>query len=704
MTDKAGLSAARNVLLASAILALTLSSYLPAIHGGFIWDDDDYVTQNAALRDLQGLGQIWSRPGSVAQYYPLTYTTFWVDYHLWGLRPLPYHVENVVLHAISAIILWRLLAGLAVPGAWLAAALFALHPVQVESVAWITERKNVLAGVFYVGAGYAYLSGAGLLGGDRTGAARPAWSAVSLLLFLCALLSKTVTCSLPAVLLLIIWWKREGDVRRHARALAPFFVVGMVSAAMTVWMERYNVQAVGKEWGLSPPARCLLAGRALCFYAGKLFWPSRLAFIYPRWQINTSDWQQYLYPIAAVAVMVALWLARRRIGKGPLVAALCFAGALFPALGFFNTYPMRYSYVADHFQYLASIFLIVPAAAVVSLAAERLFAQAKEFKAFLPGMLLAICWMLTWRQGYVYTDLTTLWTDTLRKNPDCWLAHNNLGNEFDRAGNYAKAWEHYREAQRVEPDFPETPLNVGLLLIKEGRPGEAIGYFQRTLELRPRDVRGHYNMGVALVQSGRIAEGISHLRTALEIDPGSADTHHSLGAGLMLQGELPEATQHLQEAVRLNPRFHQAQANLGQALLRQGDIAQAIVHLKTALELQPDFAMAHRYLAEALAADGETDEAVRHYRQALHLNPGQSEIRFGLAKALADAGRLEDAVGEYERILRTRPNNAAAHFGLGEVLQRQGKLQEAAESYRRALQSRPDMREAREKLESIGSE
>ncbi len=381
-------------LLALTLLAATFIAYQPVWHAGFIWEDDDYVTKNQALHSVDGLQRIWSTPGTTHQYYPLVFTSFWVEYHLWRLQPFGYHLVNVILHAVNAVLLWRVLRRLGLPGAWWAAAIFALHPVNVESVAWITERKNTLSGLFYLLAALAWLRFRPLTAGEtsRTPEWRFYW--VALGLFACALLSKTVTCSLPAVLVLLIWWKTGRLEKRDGLALAPWFVLGAASGLMTRWMER-RLGASGAPWELSFVQRCLVAGRALWFYAGKLIWPHDLTFSYPRWRVDAGVVWQYSFPLAALAVVAALWKVRSRIGRGPLVAVLFFAITLVPALGFFDVFPFRYSYVADHFQYIASLGLIALGAALVGRAAMYFRAPA-----MLPGfaaVILPLLMILTWR-------------------------------------------------------------------------------------------------------------------------------------------------------------------------------------------------------------------------------------------------------------------------------------------------------------------
>ena len=398
----------------AVIVGTTAVAYLPALRGGFIWDDDDHITRNLAVVSADGLRKIWFEPRLTPQYYPLVFSSFWLEYRLWGANPLGFHVSNVVLHILNAWILWLVLRRLSIPAAWLAAGIFALHPVHVESVAWITERKNVLSGCFYLTSILAYLRFAAI-GDTRTVKedCRREWFSyfLAFMLFTAAPLAKTVSCSLPAVMLLLLWWKDRLTVKT-AMPLLPFFVVGMLGAATTIWFERTQIGAVGVDWDLSPVQRCLIAGRALWFYLGKLAWPTRLSFIYPRWTINAGQWWQYLYPISFVVLLVVLWVFRRAISKGPLVACLIYSGTLLPALGFFDVYPMRFSFVADHFQYLASIapmtlFVAWLAglhafrgeASVREAAGRPAWPPVKDMPTLLGVPLLGILAILTWRSS-----------------------------------------------------------------------------------------------------------------------------------------------------------------------------------------------------------------------------------------------------------------------------------------------------------------
>jgi protein O-mannosyl-transferase len=501
----------RKLLPGLALAAITLAAYLPVIWwGGFIWDDPDYVINNMTLRTLEGLLRMWTDPHALPQYYPLVHTTFWMEYQLWGLNPLGYHLVNVLLHAASALVLWRLLVRLGLPGAWLAAAIFAVHPVHVESVAWITERKNVLSGLLYLLSLGLFLravrvtrapdpapEGTAPAARSEIAAAAvpfaplaPVWGAYAcaLVLFVGALLSKTVTASLPAAVLLLIWWKR-GRIRPIEIAWTiPFFAVGLVLAMQTAHLEQVRVGAMGQEWqyGASPLsellARTIIAGRALWFYAWKLAWPVNLAFIYERWEINWRDPLQYAYPAMAIVIIVALFALRRRIGRGPVVGVLFFTGTLFPALGFFNVFPHRYAFVADHFQYHASIGLIVLAAALLARATARF---PLPLRAVLSGLLLFPLAVRANAQSQLYQSPITLWDDTVRKSPRNWMAWTNLGNALVAEKRIEEAIPLYEHALTLAPHVDDVQWNAGVARARQGRYREAEHHFRRTVEIKP---------------------------------------------------------------------------------------------------------------------------------------------------------------------------------------------------------------------------
>jgi protein O-mannosyl-transferase len=544
--------------LAGLLTALVLLTYLPAYGSGFVWDDDYYVSANPTLRDLAGLRSIWLDVFATPQYYPLVHTSFWLEYRLVGASPHLYHFTNVVLHAANALLLWRIVVHLGVPGAWLIAAVFALHPVQVESVAWITERKNVLSAFFYLAAALTYLR---FSAQADSGVRRWRLYSGSFLLYLAALLSKTVSASLPAALLLILWWKRGSILRRDWMTLAPMLLFGAAFGLLTVWLEREHVLARGPEWDLSLLERGLIAGRALWFYAAKLAWPQDLAFIYPRWAIDPGLWWQYLFPLAAIAVVCALFLLRRRLGRGPVTAVLLFAGTLFPALGFFNIYPMRYSFVANHFQYLACIGLIALAVGALARRIEEANLQrSASIMAVMP--MLAVLAALSWWNTLAYVDMEGLWRDTLEKNPQAWMAHHNLGIELDRQGRHADARKHFQAAVDLKPSHFRAHHKLGRSLAREGKLDEAIAHFQWAVRLAPGEKQFRSSLGEAYLRRGDFVAAEMELRQVLEPAFSHAPTLTKLARALIGQGRMDEARAALDEALRLDADNPQAMALL----------------------------------------------------------------------------------------------------------------------------------------------
>ncbi len=447
------------ILWGAALVVMVAVCYAPTLRDGFIWDDDAHVTQNRTLRSLHGLWQIWFVPFSLPQYYPLVHTTFWIEYHLWGSNPIGYHAVNVLLHAASVLLLWRLLAQLRLPGAWLAAALFAVHPVQVESVAWVTERKNVLSLALVLASLVCYLRFAPADEGEPRGDVasmspnrRLRWYAGALFLFVAALLSKSVVASAPAVLLVIDWWKRGRISRRDVMPLIPFLALGIAAGLHTAWLEKHDVGAAGAEWAFSPIDRVLIAGRVAWFYAAKLVWPHPQMFFYPRWAIDSHAAWQYLYPLAALLLLVGLWLARKRIGRGPLAAALVFGGVLVPVLGFFNVYPFRFSFVADHFQYHASISLLVLFAAGAALVMRKLPGDAQGMLRLAAAAVLLVLAVVACRRTSVFHDPEVLYRDTIAKNPACVVAYSNLALFLGDQGRIEEALPLSREGVRLGPN------------------------------------------------------------------------------------------------------------------------------------------------------------------------------------------------------------------------------------------------------------
>ena len=639
------------------LLLLVIVAYLPALRGQFIWDDNFHVTECLPLRSLAGLGRIWFEPGATQQFYPLTWTSFWIDYHLWGLQPFMYHAENILLHGINAILVWRILRRLNVPGAWLGAALFALHPVCVESVAWISERKNTLSGLFFLLAILAALEFWLPRRDASTRKSAPAEASenifgpgkfycFTLALFLCALGSKTVTASLPGVILLLVWWKRGRWVLKDWLLLAPFVVFGAAMSYITANIEHHFVMQApnGGEWNLTFPERFIIAGKALWFYLGKLVWPHPLIFMYPRWNLQPSQALSYMPLVAALALGVGLWFKRKSWGRPALAAAGYFAGVLLPALGFFNIFPFRYSFVADHFQYLAMIGPLALAAAGITLLLGRL--KFKDVQYAIIGVILAGLAVLSWLQTGVYRNMEVLWRDTLAKNTTCWMAHDNLGRYLTENQRFDEAEKQYRAAIEIRPNDHAAYYDLGLQAAIRDELNDAIANFNKTLELAPSFAMANYQKANVYAREGNLEEAIRDYNAALKAMPDLVMAHYNLATILARNGNLDGAIEEYNRTLALQPNYAPAQIGIGRALSSKSDFDGAIEHYREALQIDANSVEALADLGNALVAKGQLDEAVNCYRAALELDPNSSALHLNLSVALTRQGKAAEAETE----------------------------------------------------------
>ncbi len=561
---------------ALVIVLLTAAAYLPALRGGFLWDDDIYLTGNRLLTEPGGLGRIWFSLESPSQYFPLVYTTFLVERSLWGLNPLGYHLVNLLLHLANALLLWIILRRLSLPGAWLAAALFALHPVQVESVAWITERKNVLSGFFSLLTVLAWLTFA------RGGARSRRWYPAALLLFMAALLAKTTAAVLPVTLLLVCWLAGERIGRWRLLQAAPFVALGAAMAALSLWWEVNHQGTTGAEFAFGPAERILIAGRSLWFHLSKVVWPAGLTFSYPRWDLRPARLLDWLWPAAALAAALLLWRTKRCLGKGPTAAAIHYFAGLLPVLGFVPLYSFRYSFAADHYQYLALIGPAVLAAAAL----QRLSWRAPTARRLLAGGLVLLLALLTFRQAGLYRNAETLWRDTLARNPASWMARANLGKLLAEEGRLGEALAEYTRALDIRPRTVQALYGKGYVLLHLGRPAEALPFLEETVGILPR-WDAHETLGLALARLGRFEEAENHLREALRLEPGSPGVATNLGSLMLDRGRAADAVGWLERAVELAPGDARARAALGEAYARLGRYAAAEAQLAEALRIDP---------------------------------------------------------------------------------------------------------------------
>lgn len=643
-----------------------------------MWDDDAHITARA-LQSVEGLARIWFEPGATQQYYPLVHSAFWVFNRLWGHQTLGYHLVNIILHALSAFLIALILRRLAVSGALLAAVIFALHPIHAESVAWISELKNTLSGFLYLCAGLVYLR-VDQHNRPRAGGLYLA----ALLLFIAALLSKTVTATLPAALLVVFWWKRGSlGWRRDVVPLIPFFVLGAAAGLFTAWVEQHFIGAQGHEFQFSFLERALIAGRAFWFYLQKLFLPVNLMFVYPRWEIGRDNLALFLYPLSAIALLIAAWTVRRRT-RAPLAVLLLFAGTLSPALGFFNVYPFRYSFVADHFVYLASIPVIAFASAALVGGARR-FGRVRVEAVAIAAVGIPLG-MLTWIQSLHYVSAETLYRVTLDKNPSCWMCQNNLAMPLleGSAEQLDEAVRLIESSLRTNPNHVEALNNLGVAYRRMGRLEDATEAHRRAVQLSPTSATAHNNLGTDAHASGRFEEALAHYKTAIALNPLSAESHRNMGATLIELGRLDEAARHIQRSLELFPESPDAHHSLGTVMLRAGRPDEAIRHFNEALRLDPRHAGARNNLGMALEMSGRLDEAAEQYREAARIKPGAIAYD-NLGYVLFRLGRHAEARLYFERAIRLQANYAPAHINLGHLLYASKQFPDAISQYREAV-------------------
>jgi len=630
---------------AATLVVLVLAAYVPAFQAGYIWDDDEWLVYNADVRSAEGLERIWLRPTEGPHYYPLVFTTFWIEYHLWGYEPAGYHIVNVLLHALKAVLVWLVLKRLNVPAAWFGAALFALHPVNVESVAWVTERKNVLSLCMALAALLAYLRFHPL---EAAEAGRPRawhWYVLALFLYSLASASKTVVVTLPPTILVLIWWKRGRLALREVLELAPWLAIGVFFALQTMRAEAPKIAFLSDLIQLQPLDRLVVAGRSAWFYFSKLLWPHPLTAVYPRFQVDAAAAPGLLlYPCMLLLALGLLWWRRKDWGRGPLAAALIFGGALFPVLGFFNHSTMSMTFVADHYVYHASVALLALCAAC----ANRLLAAGGPHLLRLGGLagtgVLAALGALCFAHGLRFAGQEALWTQNLQHNQDSWPAHYNLAAEATRAGRYDEALAHYTEAIRVRPNDASNYNNLAFVRLKQGKLELAVEQFTRARELRPKDAEIRSNLGQTLARLGRLAEAQAELENAVALRPGFALAHEGLGRVLARLGKLDEAAAQFQLALDTQPDFAAAHFGLGDVLYRQKHFEAAAGRFAEALRLQPGYQRAIYGLGRSFEHLGRPSDAAACYRAMLELEPGHPDATRRLKQL--DAGGTQGGPGE----------------------------------------------------------
>ncbi len=670
-----------NRFLAIVLILGTLAAFYPLCYAGFIWDDDSILLKNHFVQSTDGWWQAWCNR-SADDFVPATITSFWLEWRFWGANPFGYHLDNVLLHVCSVLLVWRALARLEVPGAWLAAALFAIHPVNVESVAWITQRKNTLTMVFFLLTVIFYLTF------EDTGRRRCLWLAAGM--FFLALMGKTAVVPLPLILLGLAWWRRGRIVCKDVLHGLTFAIMAAAGALMAIWIQHGAATGVIVR-GDGFWARLAGAGWALWFYLGKALLPVNLNFVYPRWQIPAANPISYLPLLLWMLGLFIFWLYRHQSwGKGSLMALGYFSVMLLPVLGFFNIFFMLYSLVSDHWQY----FAIIGPLALMAAGLKSVLAGLAENKWVAGGgcaVLLSSLFVLTWMQCGMYANIESLWQTTLARNPNCWMARGNFGNFFAQRGQFDQAIAQYDSALQIKPDNAEARRNLGLAFFKTGQLDKAVEQYQKSLQIEPASAESRVELGNALLQMGRTDDARSQFEQVLQIQPANAEAHNNLGNVFLQAGRLDDAVLQFEKAVELRPDFAEAENDLGACFYRQDRMMEAVAHYQRAVSLKPDYGNARMNLANALLNMGRPAEAVIQFQKAVQLAPENPRLLVDFAWFLAtcpDQG-LRDGMKALALARRandlTRGSNPNVLHALAAALAEAGQFPEAMQTAQQAL-------------------
>jgi tetratricopeptide (TPR) repeat protein len=676
-------------LLALALMLITVAAYAPVWHAGFIWDDKELLIDNRMVKASDGLYRFWFTT-EAPDYYPLTWSLCWLEWRAWGASAAGYHAVNLLLHSLNVVLLWLVLRRLQIPGAWLAALVFAIHPVNVATVGWVSEQKTTLSMLLYAATILLYLR--------FDDEQRWRWYGLSLAAFLLALLSKSAVVMLPFVLLGCVWWRRGSLGTKDLMRSLPFLACSLILGRVTVWFQYH--QAMGGHTIRADDflSRLVAAGCVPWFYLGKALLPINLTVVYPQWHMDASRWISYIPGMALVGCFALFWWKRKAWGRPWLFGLGYFVVTLFPVLGFLDQNFYRYSLVADHWQYYSIVGVIALAIGAAVTLCRRMGRWGRDVGALASVALLVTLGVATWSRARVYADSQTLWQDNVAKNPGASVARCSLGVVLSQSGRLQEAIIQLEQALRIQPDYADAHNDLGMALAQTGKIEEAIGHYEQALRIEPDNAKAHYNLGLALQQKGRVREAIGHYEQALQIDQQFAEVYNNLGVALAQAGKLNDAIGQYEQAVQIRPDYAEAHCNLGNLLLQTGNLEEGIAHLEQAVRLKPDYAEAHSNLGLALAQTGQTERAIAHFVQALRIQPDYADAHNNLGVALLQLGRVQEAIGHFEQALRIKPDYAEAHCALGIALEQAGRVREAIGHYERALRIKPDFTQAQNAL------
>ena len=644
----------REIAASLLLFLIIFAVFSPALRAGFIWDDV-IITATEEIYQTNGIIKLWLQPRVVSgelHYWPLTYTTFWLEDLLWGFKPPSAHAVNLVIHSGVCILFWQLLRTLDVPGSWLAALIFAVHPVHVEPVVWIIGRKDLLAALFYLGSALLWLR--------YLSSRNSVFLAISVLVFAAAMVSKSTAITLPLALILLIWWKQGKLVFRDAILTLPHFFVAL---AIGLADSMYYASNEPLSFGFSLIERIINASKALVFYVSKLAYPSDLFIIYDRWELNVADLVSWMHVAMVIAVAASLWWLRDRIGRGPLAVMIFFAITLLPALGFMDFGYMNFAPVADRYQYLASSGPIALLSAGIVTGILKLPHLLRAVATLPIAGTIGLLVFLTWNQTELYKDEFTFFTHVTNANPEARSASHNLGKELYAMERYEETIIAALRETRLSPNNFEPHALIALSLEKLGRLDEAFNRLETALDLEPDSDFVLSRLAVLSGDLGRYEEQLAYLTTLRELKGHNLESYLNFAETYVNLGRMPDARTGIAAARLLQPA--------GSDLLR-------LQVLSGRIEL----------------AEQRYGEAASNFEAALAMNSDSIEARSGLARARLGLGLLEQARQDFSALVATDGSNADHHEGLAATLLALGRHSDAISRAERALVIEPDHDEA----------
>lgn len=639
-------------LQAILIMVVTVWIYWPALHGGFLSDDGLYFKGNLLLQQPDRLWKAWFEPGSFIEYYPITQSLQWIQWQLWGEHTLGYHLTNVVLHIISALLVWKLLARFNLRWAWLGGLLFAIHPMAVEAIAWMAEFKSALSLPPFLLAMISWV--------DYENHKRSRDYYLALGWFLVAMLCKITMTPFPIVILVYAWWKRGRLGWRDIKTSIPFFIISLVLGRLTMlcgdWFALTNPRIADPILLGDIVSRIACIGTTLAFYLAHCFLPVGMSPVYPLWTVDPPSALTFIPWLIFGGIFYWSWQERRTWGRHVIFALLFFFLFLAPFAGIIPVSFMAYTWVMDHFVYIAWISWIGLVVAACEWANRRMSAPAQRgFLVAIAAVLVLLAWGSHVYAG-AFAGEKALWSYAVQQNPGSASSHNNLGGAFFDEGNLPEAIKEYGQAIKIQPDYAAAHADLGNALLDTGHIPEAMESFNQALKINPNFAEAHYNLGLCLLRLGQAQGAVDQFMQAIRFNPSYVDAYLNLGNVLQEAGQNNEAITQYEQALRLSPNFAAAHNGLGNALLNQNQLDEAIVQFQQALRLNPEYPEALNGLGNALQNQGHLDEAIAQYERALQINPNMATVHNGLGCALLTQGRKAKALAHFEEALRIQPN------------------------------------------------